>query len=70
MHPYAIDRMVEERGQELYRLSRLDHASPGRWRARAGRALVAMAVSLGVPRPQRANARDRVVAALGFDPQC
>ena len=24
MHPYVIDRMVEERRQELHRLSRLD----------------------------------------------
>lgn len=67
MHPYAIDRMVDERRQELYRLSRLDSARPGTWRTTAGRALVAMAVHLGVPRGQRRTARDRAVAVLGFD---
>jgi hypothetical protein len=70
MHPYVIDRMVEERRQELHRLSRLDHAGPGAWRASASRALVAVAVRLGVPASQRPTARDRVVAALGFDPPC
>jgi hypothetical protein len=70
MHPYVIDRMVEERRQELHRLSRLDPGPPGRWRANASRALVAAAVHLGVPRPQRTTTRDRVVAALGFEPRC
>ena len=70
MHPYVIDRMVEERQQELHRLSRADHARPGAWRTNASRALVAMAVRLGVPRPQRTTTRDRVVAALGFEPPC
>jgi hypothetical protein len=70
MHPYVIDPMVAERQQELHRLSRLDHARPGAWRANASRALVALAVHLGVPRPQRATTRDRVVTALGFEPPC
>ena len=70
MHPYVIDRMVEERQQELHRLSRLDHAGPGALRTTASRALLALAVRLGVPRPQRTTARDRVVAALGFEPPC
>ena len=70
MHPYVIDRMVEERQQELHRLSRLDHAGPGAWRTNASRALVALAVRLGVPRPQRATARDRLVAALGHEAAC
>ena len=70
MHPYAIDRIVEERRQELYRLSRLDSARPGTWRTTAGRALVAMAVRLGVPQGQRTTARDRAVAVLGFDSPC
>ena len=70
MHPYVIDRMVEERRQELHRLSGLDHARPGAWRASASRALVAVAVRLGVPAPQRTATRDQVVAALGVDPPC
>lgn len=70
MHPYVIDRMVEERRQELHRLSRLDAGRPGRWRANASRALVAVAVHLGVPRPQRTTTRDRVAAALGLQPRC
>lgn len=70
MHPYAIDRMVEERRQELFRLSRLDHARPGRWRAGAGRALLGLAVTLGVPRPERPTTRDRLVGALGFERPC
>jgi hypothetical protein len=70
MHPYAIDRMVEERRQELYRLSRLDHGRPRRWRTGASRALVSLAVALGVPRPQRPTTRDRIVDALGFERSC
>jgi hypothetical protein len=70
MHPYVIDRMVEERRQELHRLSRLDHARPGAWRTSASRALVVVAVKVGVPAPQRTTTRDRVVAALGFDQPC
>jgi hypothetical protein len=70
MHPYVIDRMVEERRQELHRLSRLDHAAPGAWRTSASRALVAVAVRLGVPAPQRTTTRDRVVAALGNEARC
>jgi len=70
MHPYAIDRMVEERQQELHRLSQMDHARPRRWRTGAGRALVAMAVRLGVPPAQRRTAHDRAVAVLGFDSPC
>ena len=70
MHPYVIDRMVEERRQELHRLSRLDRARPGGWRTNASRALVALAVHLGVPRQQRTATRDRVATALGFDSPC
>ena len=70
MHPYVIERMVEERRQELHRLSRLDLARPRAWRMSASRALVALAVHLGVPRPQRTTTRDRLGAALGFDPPC
>jgi hypothetical protein len=70
MHPYVIDRMVEERRQELHRLSRLDHPRPGAWRSTASKALVAVAVHLGVPRPERTTTRERVVAALGFEQSC
>lgn len=70
MHPYVIDRMVEERRQELHRLSRLDPARPRAWRASASRALVVVAVHLGVPRPQRTSTRDRVVAALAHEAPC
>ena len=70
MDPYVIDRMVEERRQELHRLSRLDQPRPGAWRTNASRALVALAVHLGVPRPQRTTTRDRVVAALGNEAPC
>jgi hypothetical protein len=70
MHPYVIDRMVEERQLELHRLSRLDHAHPNAWRSKISRALVALAVFLGVPRPERTTTRERVVAALGFEQSC
>ena len=70
MNQYVIDRMVEERQQELYRLSRMDQSRPGAWRANASRALVALAVRLGVPRTQQTKARERVVAALGLEPRC
>ena len=53
MHPYVIDQMVEERRQELHRLSRLDRARPRAWRMSASRALVALAVHLGGPPPER-----------------
>lgn len=70
MHPYVIDQMVEERRQELHRLSWADHGRPSAWRTNASRALVAVAVRLGVPRPQRTTTRDRVVAALGLEQTC
>ena len=70
MNQYMIDRMVEERQQELYRLSRMDHARPGAWRPNASRALVTLAVRLGVPGPRRTTARERVVAELGLEARC
>jgi hypothetical protein len=70
VHPYVIDRMVAERQHELHRLSRMDHARPGAWRTNASRALVEVAVRLGVPRPQRTTTRQRIVAALRFEPPC
>ena len=70
MHPYAIDRMVEERQLELHRLSRLDQRRPSGWRTQLSRRLVALAVLLGVPRPDRTTARRRLDAALGFESPC
>jgi hypothetical protein len=70
MHPYAIDRMVEERRQELHRLSRLDIRRPGLWRRRAARALAGLAVAVAVPAHQRPASRGRLDAALGFEPPC
>jgi hypothetical protein len=70
MHPYVIDRMVEERRQELYRQSRLDRHRPSRWRTQLSRRLVALAVLLGVPRPDRTTARRRLDAALGLESPC
>lgn len=68
MHPYVIDKMVEERRQELHRLSRLDTGRPGRWRTKAGRGLAALAVAVGVPAPQRPATRGLIDAALCLDP--
>ncbi len=67
MHPYAIDRMVEERRQELHRLSRLDPRRPGVWRRRAARALAGLAVAVAVPGPQREATRCHLETALGLD---
>jgi len=77
MHPYAIDRMVRERQEELLRLSRADRTAraarlPGlpAWRRAAGRALVAVAVAVGVPRSGRPAAQRQARTALGFEPPC
>jgi hypothetical protein len=74
MHPYAVDRMVEERRQELHRLSRLDADARGLglpgWRRRVARALAGLAVAAAVPAPQRHATRRRLDAALGFEPPC
>jgi len=74
MHPYAVDRMVEERQQELMWLARVDadarairrQAKDSAWRRLVGRALVAGAVAVGVPRPQRRAARCQVTTTLGL----
>lgn len=74
MHPFAIDEMIQERRQELARLARV--APPTTeygvrpWRRRAGRALVALAAVVAVPRPSRRTARCQATTALGFDPPC
>lgn len=72
MHPYAVDRMVQERQQELHRLSRPTRVDPERhrvpaWRWRVGHALAAAAVTLCVPRARRAPARRSMAALLGLE---
>ena len=78
VHHYAIDRMVGERQEELRRLGRAESgvraarrgAERLRWRRRAGRALVDLAVAVSVPPARRADARRQATAVLGFDPPC
>ena len=76
MHPYLVEQMVQERRQELLRLSEADRRvraarqvrTPLRtWRRGAGRALVGLAVAVGVPRARRANARRQVASVLGLE---
>ena len=74
MHLYAVEQMVQERREELHRLSHADQAArreavPG-WRRRAGRALASLAVAVAVPRSHRASTRSRVGAALTLEPCC
>ena len=72
MHPYAVEEMVQERLEELHRLSHTERAGPREdvagWRRRAGGALASLAVALAVPRSDRATTRGRVGAALSIDP--
>ena len=70
MHPYVIDRVVEERRQELYRLSRLDQRRPSLWRTHLSRRILTLAVLLGVPQPERTTTRRRLDAALGLESPC
>ncbi|HVF13419.1 MAG TPA: hypothetical protein VM942_02400 [Acidimicrobiales bacterium] len=77
MHPYVIDRMMEDRHQELIRMAQLESraraARPARyspWRRTVGRALVAGAVAAGVPRSDRRAARRQVTTTLGFESPC
>jgi len=78
MHPYALDRMAEERQQELRRLALVEAAGraarrQGRhstWRRAVGRALVAGAVAVGVPRSQRRAAQHDITTTLGFESHC
>ncbi len=72
MHPYAVEEMVQERLEEMHRLSHTDQAGrpealPG-WRRRAGGALASLAVAVAVPRSDRETTRSRVGAALTIDP--
>ena len=71
MNLYSIDEMVQERVEELHRLSRLDagarQSAVPAWRRRMGRSLAALAVAVGVPARQRPVTRSRIDAALCFD---
>lgn len=75
VHPYAIDRMVQERQEELRRLRRADccarsarRAPIPHWRRGAVRALVGLAVAVSVPRSRRRTALGEVTAILGLGP--
>jgi hypothetical protein len=78
MHPYVIERLAAERHRELVQLARVDavartarrQARDSAWRRVVGRALVAGAVAVRVPRPQRRTAQRQVTTALGLDPRC
>jgi hypothetical protein len=78
MHPYVIERMVEERQEELRRLALVGagarsarrHARDSAWRRAVGRALLNGAVAVGVPRAQRRAAQRQVTTTLGFEPRC
>ena len=78
MHPYVIEQLVEERQQQLRLLARADagaraarrEARDSAWRRAVGRALVAGAVTVGVPRSQRRAALCQVSTTLGLEPRC
>ncbi|MEA2900660.1 MAG: hypothetical protein QOH36_547 [Actinomycetota bacterium] len=78
MHPYVIEQMVEERQRELRLLAHADagaralrsQARDSAWRRAVGRALVAGAVAVKVPRPQRRAAHCQVTATLGLESRC
>lgn len=57
MHPYMVQRLVEERQAELYRMARSPHGERRRWRRRIGQGLVALGLHLGLPHEGRAAAR-------------
>jgi hypothetical protein len=71
MNLYSIEEMVQERTEELHRLSRLDagarQSTVSAWRRRVGRSLAVLAVAVGVPARQRPVTRGRIDAALCFD---
>lgn len=75
MHPYVVDRLIRDHQQDLARLradgphgNRVggDAVPVGQWRRRLGRALLAGAVTVGVPRGARRPARQSVTALLGL----
>ncbi len=78
MHPYVVEQLVEERQQALRHLARADggaraarrQARDSAWRRAVGRALVAGAVAVGVPRSQRRAAQCQVATTLGFETRC
>jgi hypothetical protein len=78
MHPYVIERLMEQRHHELTQLARADalarsarrQARDSAWRRTVARALVAGAVAVGVPPSQRRDAQRRVTTTLGFGARC
>ena len=72
MHQFATEEMVQERQQELRRLSQVDRQARAlrvpAWRERAGRALASLAVAVAVPRSHRPTVRCRVGALLSLEP--
>ena len=78
MHPYVIEQLVEERQRDLRQLARVDararaarrEARDSVWRRAVGRALVAGAVAVGVPRSQRRATQRQVTTTLGLEPRC
>ncbi len=76
VHPYVVDRLVQERREELVRLSQADRRAremrtsraPVRsWRRRAGRAIVALGVAVAVPPAHRGNALRQAATVLGLE---
>jgi hypothetical protein len=73
MHPYVMEQLVQARRQEIGRLRRNDRRGcqaegVGEWRRSAGRALLSLAVTIGVPRTQRDPARRSAAALLVCGP--
>ena len=68
MHPYVVDRLVQERQQEVRRLRRRNGSGDdvAAWRRRAGRALLSLTVAVGVPRARRTPVRGSASALLGL----
>jgi hypothetical protein len=71
MHPYVVERLVENRQRDVARLRSSAHEGPsawevGQWRRRASRALLALTVAVAVPRAARRPARQSASALLGL----
>lgn len=68
MNPYAVDRLVQERQREVARLraGSAGSDSVAAWRRRAGRGLLALTVTVAVPRARRTPARGSASALLGL----
>ena len=70
MHPYVVERMIEERQQEVGRMRRATGTWIPAWRQRAGRALVALGVVVAVPPARRRTATRQAASVLGLEPPC